>query len=100
MAKARIHFGRLPEVLDDRRRPVRRNDVVVDDSTVSRAHAHIEWDAETGEYRVFDDGSSYGTSVLHEGKLINVAAGGGRGIRLQPGDELYLGQARLKVDTV
>lgn len=100
IAKARIHFGRLPEVLDDRRRPVRRNDIVIDGSTVSRAHAHIEWDASSGEYRVFDDGSSYGTSVLHEGKMIDVPPGSGRGVRLQPGDEIYLGQARVLVEAV
>ena len=26
----------------------------------------------TGEFRLFDDGSSYGTSVMHNGRLVNV----------------------------
>lgn len=98
LRKSRIHLGRGPEVLDDRKRPVRRNDVVIDDATVSRAHAHIEWDGGTGEFRLFDDGSSFGTSILHDGRLLNVPPGGGRGVRIHPGDELYIGQARLRVD--
>jgi hypothetical protein len=98
LSKLRIYIGRLPEVLDAQGRPVRRNDIVLDHSTVSRAHAHIEWDAGSGEYRLFDDGSSYGTGIVHDGRLVNVPAGAGRGIRLHPGDELYLGQARVRID--
>jgi hypothetical protein len=94
----RIQIGRHSEVLDERRRLVRRNDVTVDHDTVSRAHAHIEY--ASGEYRLFDDGSSYGTSVLHNGRLIEVPRSGGRGIRLQPGDEVYFGQARVRFDIV
>lgn len=99
LAKSRIHIGRLADVQDDRRRTVRRNDVVLDDETVSRAHAHIEWDVSSGEYRIFDDSSTYGTGVAHDGRIIDVPVGGGRGIRIQPGDEIYLGQARLRVDS-
>jgi FHA domain len=99
--KGRIHLGRLPEVLDERRRPVRRNDVVFvesaekPNSTVSRAHAHIDYDPATGEFRLFDDGSSYGTSVVHDGRVANVPPAGGRGVRIRSGDEIYLGQARV-----
>ena len=64
-------------------------------STVSRTHAHIEYDASTGEFRLFDDGSSYGTSVMHDGRVVGVPAAGGRGLRIDSGDEIYLGQARL-----
>ena len=101
ITKTRIHMGRLAEVMDDRRRPVRRNDVVFlessdkPNSTVSRAHAHIDYDASTGEFRLFDDGSSYGTSVMHNGRLINVPPAGGRGLRIDSGDEIYVGQARV-----
>jgi hypothetical protein len=99
--KPRIHLGRLSEVLDERRRPVRRNDIVFlessdkPNSTVSRAHAHIEYDAAASEFRLFDDGSSYGTSVMHNGRLVNVPAAGGRGLRIDDGDEIYIGQARV-----
>ena len=96
VGKARIHVGRSAEVLDDRRRLVRRNDVVVEHDTVSRAHAHVEW---TGsEFRLFDDGSSYGTSVIHEGRLVEVPKAGGRGQRLDAGDEIYFGQVRVRFD--
>ena len=64
---------------------------------MSRAHAHIQYDAATGEYRLFDDNSAYGTSLLREGRMITAPAGG-RGIRLESGDELYLGQARVRFE--
>lgn len=101
VTRSRIHLGRLSEVLDERRRPIRRNDVVFHESaekpnsTISRAHAHVEYDPSTGEFRLFDDGSSYGTSVLHNGRLVNVPPAGGRGLRIESGDEIYLGQARV-----
>jgi len=106
IARNRIHLGRLGEVLDDRRRPIRRNDVVFiessekPNSTVSRAHAHIEYDPANGEFRLFDDGSSYGTSVMQEGRLVTVPAAGGRGLRIDSGDEIYLGQARVLFEIV
>lgn len=98
VSKHRIHVGRYAEVLDDRRRLVRRNDLVIDDGTVSRAHAHVEFDAASGEFRLYDDGSSYGTSVIHEGRLVDVPKAGARGFRLHPGDEIYFGQARVRFD--
>ena len=93
----RLHIGRTPEVLDDRRRLVRRNDLAIDEQTVSRAHAHIEQDA-TGDFRLYDDGSSYGTSVLHRGRLVKVPKGGARGQRIESGDEIYFGQSRVRFD--
>lgn len=93
IARNRIQIGRIAEVFDDRRRMVRRNDVILGGNTVSRAHAHIEFAA--GEYRLFDDGSSYGTSVIHEGRLVDVPSAGGRGLRLRSGDDLYFGQTRV-----
>jgi hypothetical protein len=94
-AGTRVHFGRVAEVLDDRRRVVRRNEVVVEqDDSVSRAHAHIQF--QEGEYRLFDDGSTYGTSIIHEGRLIDVPKAGSRGIKVSDGDEIYLGRARLR----
>jgi hypothetical protein len=101
LTRSRIHLGRLREVLDERRRPVRRNDVVFNESpekpnsTVSRAHAHIEYDEGSRDFRLFDDGSAYGTSVVHEGRLVNVPPAGARGQRITTGDEIYLGQARV-----
>jgi hypothetical protein len=96
ISRARIQVGRIAEVLDDRRRLVRRNDLVLDRDTVSRAHAHLEYSA--GEYRLFDDGSSFGTSVIHDGRLVEVPRAGGRGIRIDSGDEIYFGQARIRFE--
>ena len=93
--KARIHIGRTPEVLDDRRRLVRRNDIVIDEQTVSRAHAHIEYDKSAGAFRIFDDGSSYGTSVIHRGRLVEVPKAGARGQKLADGDDIYIGQTKI-----
>lgn len=98
LAKQRIHVGRMADVLDDKRRLVRRNDVVLEHSTVSRAHAHIEFTG--GEYRLFDDGSSYGTSAIHDGRLTEVPRAGGRGLRLHSGDEIYFGQVRVGFRTL
>ncbi len=98
----RINIGRQADVLDRDRRVVRRNQVVFEDSddpvnqTVSRAHAHLRV-APSGEIRIFDDRSSYGTRVFRGGETISVPSGASRGVRLRDGDEIYLGQACLRV---
>ncbi|MDZ4796711.1 MAG: FHA domain-containing protein [Bryobacteraceae bacterium] len=98
LSRTRIHVGRLADVLDDRHRLVRRNDLVLEGDTVSRAHAHIEF--VDGAYRLFDDGSSYGTSAIHDGRLVEVPGAAGRGLRLHNGDEIYFGQARVRFDLI
>jgi FHA domain-containing protein len=103
-AKSRINLGRLAEVLDDHYRVVRRNDLVFQeggddtDQTVSREHAHIKFDEKTGEFRLYDDGSAYGTRILREGQNIEVQASNRRGAKLRPNDEIFLGQARIRFD--
>lgn len=97
----RINVGRCAEVRDRRNRLLRTNHVVFTDAagaineTVSRTHAHIDCLA-NGEFRLFDDRSAHGTSIVRNGKTINVPAGS-RGVRLQSGDEVVLGEARLRV---
>ena len=96
----RINIGRQEEVADRNRRLVRRNHVAFVEGdeasdTVSRAHAHIRW--ASGEFRIRDDGSAYGTRVMRDGRTIEVAAGHSRGVRLQPGDEVHVGRAVLLV---
>jgi hypothetical protein len=99
--KRRINMGRLGDVLDPKQRLVRRNDIAFKDSadtpnsTVSRTHAHIEFDAKSGEFRIFDDHSALGTTVLREGEFVNVPRGTSKGAALRSGDEIVLGQARL-----
>jgi hypothetical protein len=98
----RINLGRCEQVRDNRNRLVRTNHVVFTDATgstndtVSRRHAHIDYHERTGDYRLSDDRSAYGTSIVRNGAAIEVPAGS-RGIRLQTGDEIVLGEARLKV---
>ena len=101
-AQTRIDLGRCAEVRDLRHRLIRTNQVAFADDaaginqSVSRAHAHIEYDAVAGDYRVYDDRSAHGTGVLRNGRSLDVAPGS-RGVRLQAGDEIVLGDARLRV---
>lgn len=101
---ARVNIGRMAEVLDEQQRMVRRNQVAFLEgadavsSTVSRAHAHIQWDAASGEYRLYDDHSAYGTNLFREGALLRVPSGAGRGVALRSGDEIYFGQARVRFE--
>jgi len=99
---ARIELGRCGEVRDRHNRVVRTNHVAFADQdcrpnqTVSRRHAHVEYQAATDEFRLYDDGSEQGTGLSRRGRTIAVPPGA-RGVRLEPGDEILLGQARLRV---
>ena len=101
-AGGRIDIGRRAEVVDQRQRLIRTNHVAFSEdggevnNTVSRKHAHILYSPGTREYRLKDDGSANGTAVLRAGRTIPVPQGS-RGTRLQSGDEIVLGQAKLKV---
>ena len=77
----RIDLGRCAEVRDGRNRLIRTNHVAFADEagpinhSVSRRHAHIEFTASTGDYRLHDDRSAHGTSVLRKGRAIPVPSG-------------------------
>ena len=100
--QTRTDIGRCAEVRDDRHRLIRTNHVVfMDDGarvneSVSRCHAHVAYQESSGDYRVYDDRSAHGTGVLRNGRTILVAPGT-RGVRLQSGDEIVMGEARLRV---
>lgn len=100
---SRINLGRCSEVRDHRNRLIRTNQVVFAETagepnvSVSRHHAHIDCSAHHGEYRLCDDRSAHGTSVLRNGETITVPPGP-RGVRLQSGDAITLGEARLLVE--
>lgn len=102
--KPRTNIGRMQELTDSQQRIVRRNDVVFDEgaddanATVSRAHAHIRLDRESGQYRICDDESEYGTRIFRDGRSIEVPAGNRRGERLCAGDEIYAGRACLRFE--
>ena len=59
-------------------------------------HAHIDCGESPASYRLFDDRSAQGTSIVRNGKTVSVPVGT-RGVRLQSGDEIVLGEARLRV---
>jgi len=100
LALSRIDLGRRSEVVNARHEVVRTNQVafVDDDSeinrTVSRRHAHVLWNG--SEYRLHDDRSAHGTRIVRDGRTIPVPAGA-RGVRIQNGDEVLLGSARLRL---
>jgi len=102
--KPRTNMGRMRELTDNQQRIVRRNDIVFEEgsddasATVSRAHAHIRYDAASGEYRICDDESEFGTRIFRDGQSIEVPAGNRRGERLRGGDEVYLGRACLRFE--
>jgi hypothetical protein len=100
--KARVNLGRMAEIADAQQRILRRNDVAFleggdeANATVSRKHAHIAMEA--GVYRIWDDGSEFGTRVFRAGRTIEVPSGAPRGERLRPGDEVYLGRICLRFE--
>jgi pSer/pThr/pTyr-binding forkhead associated (FHA) protein len=69
------------------------------ETTVSREHACIRYDREAGVYRIFDTHSQRGTFVLRGGRRIDVPRGGAAGVQLKSGDEIHLGNARVRFET-
>jgi len=102
LAAQRIDLGRSVEIRDRGHRLIRTNHVAFLEQggdvnhTVSRQHAHITYDARSGHYRLHDDGSVHGTSVIRNGRTVAVP-GGSHGVRLRNADEIVLGDARLRV---
>src|SRR5262249_7905893 len=97
-----IDLGRCVEVKDANGRLIRTNDVAfVEGSgeinqTVSRQHAHITHQPKSGEFRLYDDGSAHGTHIVRQGRTVT-GLRGSRGVRLRSGDELVLGDARMRI---
>ncbi len=97
----RVNIGRLREVLAAGGDLRRRNDIAFKDteSTVSREHASIQFDAHCGRFRLYDSMSQRGTSVVRDGRTIAVPRGDLRGVQLQNGDEIHLGNARVRFES-
>ena len=91
--RQRINIGRERDVVDSLGRAVRRNDLFFPEgadeanASVSRSHAHIRFDGTSGEWRIYDDGSTLGTSIFRDGRRIDVPGHAPRGAKLLPGDE-------------
>jgi len=97
-----VRIGRSMDPTDDRGRP-RLNDVAflendsAENRTVTRGHALIRFDARSGEYRLFDEGSANGTRVLRSGEAIDVPRRDPVGVSLRSGDEIQLGKAGIRI---
>ena len=101
-AQSVVSIGRTAEPADERGR-VRRNDVVFADAvdgvteTVGRAHARLQFELKTREYRLFDEGSSNPTLIIRAGTAIQVPPHDPRGVRVRSGDEIQLGRAAVRL---
>jgi len=103
--KARAHIGRTRDVYRNEGL-FRRNDLVFEEEneinrSVSREHAHIQFDRLTGEYRLFNDrwyargerqSQECGTWIVRDGISLEVHRDA-RGTKLEPGDEIHFGRA-------
>jgi hypothetical protein len=98
-----IRFGRGEDLAEASGRS-RRNDIAfLDDEdevnrTVARAQAHLQFDADRREFRLFDDGSSNGTRIVRDAEIITVTPHGPRGVRVASGDILEFGRARVRFE--
>jgi hypothetical protein len=101
----RIDLGRCSEVRDSQHRLIRTNNVAFVErggdanQTVSRRHAHLSYEESSNHIRLHDDGSEHGTSIIRHGRTVPVPRGA-RGVRIDSGDEIVLGAARLRVKLV
>jgi hypothetical protein len=101
-AARRIDLGRCVELRDTKNRLIRTNQVAFLEGSgginqsVSRQHAHIAYEPGSGGYRLRDERSVHGTSVVRNGSTVPVPPGS-LGVRLRTGDEIVLGEARLRI---
>jgi hypothetical protein len=101
--KTRTNIGRTVDVFHADG-PLRRNDLAfIEDTeinrTVSREHAHIIVQKDSGECRIYNDrwykGSNCGLWILRDG-LSQPVHRGERGLVLQNGDEINAGRAVIR----
>jgi len=105
LSRERTNIGRSAEVYRADG-PSRRNDLVFteENHTVSREHAHILHSKKSGEYRLYNDrwyrhgkkdAGDCGLWIIRDG-LSQEVHRDARGVKLQPGDEIQLGQAIVR----
>jgi hypothetical protein len=93
-----ILMGRTSEVRESAGRG-RRNHVAFEDvnSSVSRAHARLKFDPVRRKYQLLDEGSVHGTLIVRRGETIQVPRRDPRGVLVQSGDEIQLGEASVRI---
>jgi hypothetical protein len=91
-----LYIGRLKQVINSKTGLERQNQLAFDasEATVSRKHARLEYDADSGKFRLFNDPEI--TSVSRDGRGIPCDVT--RGLQLRSGDELILGRARIRFE--
>lgn len=96
-----FYIGRMKEVMNTLGGLERRNQLAFDatETTVHRKHACIKYDPSEGKFRAFNDPeSSLGTSVFREGRVI--VCDSTRGVQLRSGDEILLGEGRVRFEII
>jgi len=95
-----INLGRTKEVTSEREGLRRRNHIAFADTetTVSREHAIIRYDRESGKFLLFDSRSQRGTNIFRDGRRVEVPKNLTHGVQLRSGDEIHLGNARLRFE--
>jgi FHA domain len=102
--RVRTNIGRVREALDEQRRIIRENDLFFPEtldplnSSVSRIHAHIDFDPASGDFLLFDDSSRSGTVVLRDNRPLPVPPGAAHGFALHLADKIYFGQVCARFD--
>ncbi len=103
-------LGRGAEVIDEKGRLVRRNTVAFQDyeskrldeeqrhihKTISRVHASIRYDDADAVFRLYDDQSTWGTSVMREDYEMPIQVKKQHPVPLQDGDLIYVGRACVR----
>ena len=103
-------LGRGAEVIDEKGRLVRRNTVAFQDyeskrldeeqrhihKTISRVHASIRYDDADAVFRLYDDQSTWGTSVMREDFEMPIQVKKQHPVPLQDGDLIYVGKACVR----
>lgn len=106
-----FNIGRLREVTDNNGRILRRNDLVFLETgknlsdenkeinkTVARQHAHVQFDGNAPAFRLMADAPTASIRIFRNGKIIKAPPIKSKGVKLESGDEIYLGKARLMFD--
>jgi hypothetical protein len=98
----RINVGRRARLRDDQGNTSRHNDLAFADisngvnETVSRQHAHVEFDEARGTYRLLRDSPSAETCVVRQGVTLSNVPLSGPGLILRSGDVIRLGKAEIE----
>lgn len=98
-----VRVGRSVSPVDQLGRPRHNHVAFLEEgdpvsATVGRGHCEIRYQADTGQYRIFDERSANGTRIVRNGEIIAVPAQDPFGVAIEAGDELQFGSASARVE--